>query len=233
MCPVFAAISDQPLFQIAVVTDESVIIIDKVEHNPMSTNGHPAWSALYNLRDDTLTALNPASNSFCAGGTWLGNGTLLNVGGNPVVADKTGAADFGDVNGLQAVRMYNPCRDVGCASDIVEYPARIRLASARWYNSVVRLEDGSAMIIGGSTKGGWMNNQSMNRTTYIPKASPDLSLQLRITPRLSTSPQRISTTSMAVQFPLSFLPILLIPTCSPLRFSCLMEPSLSLPIVML
>ena len=144
--------------QLAVVSDKHALIIDKVEHNPLTVGGHPAWGALYDLDANTVRPLNLLSNSFCAGGSWLSNGTLLNVGGNPVVVDKTGAADFGDVNGLQSVRMFNPCDDGQC--DVLEDPDHVRMASPRWYNSVTRLDDGSAMIIGGSFRGGWMNNKT-------------------------------------------------------------------------
>lgn len=148
--------------QLAIVTDNHAIIIDKVEHNPDTINGHPAWATLYDLRTHERRPLNIRSNSFCAGGTWLSNGTLLNIGGNPVVEDRTGSADFGDLNGLQAIRMFNPCDDGKC--DVLEAPNKTRLASARWYNSAIRLDDGSVMIIGGSTKGGWMNNETTVRS---------------------------------------------------------------------
>ncbi|KDQ18009.1 hypothetical protein BOTBODRAFT_171700 [Botryobasidium botryosum FD-172 SS1] len=154
--------------QLAIVSETHAIIIDKVEHNPLTIDGHPAWAALYDLRTHQVRPLTMRSNSFCAGGTFLSNGTLASVGGNPVVVDKTGAADFGDVNGLQAVRLFDPCSDGNC--DMYENPHRIRLASPRWYNTVTRLEDGSAMIIGGSIKGGWINNGTTNNPTveYFP-----------------------------------------------------------------
>lgn len=147
--------------QLSVVSDHEVIIVDKVEHNPLTVNGHPAWGEIYDLRTLQSRPLDVQSNSFCAGGTWLSNGTLLNIGGNPVVVDKTGSADFGDVNGLQAIRMFNPCDGANC--DMMENPDRFRMASARWYNSATRLDDGSVMIIGGSIKGGWINNASTVR----------------------------------------------------------------------
>lgn len=150
--------------QLAMVTDAHAIIIDKVEHNLETINGRPAWATLYDLRTHERRPLNIRSNSFCAGGTWLSNGTLLNIGGNPVVESHTGAADFGDLNGLQAIRMFDPCDNGEC--DILEAPNKIRLASARWYNSATRLDDGSVMIIGGSTKGGWMNNQTTVRSVF-------------------------------------------------------------------
>ena len=162
--------------QLAIISDSHALIVDKVEHNPLIINGHPAWGALYNLRTHSVKPLSMQSNSFCAGGSFLGNGTMLNVGGNPVVEDFTGAADFGDVDGVQAVRLFHPCdtEDVdGC--DIFDDPSRIHLASPRWYATVVRIPDGNAMIIGGSTKGGWMNNATVNNPTieyYPPKPAP-------------------------------------------------------------
>ncbi|KAG8760725.1 hypothetical protein FRC14_002221 [Serendipita sp. 396] len=153
--------------QIAVVSATHAIIIDKVEHNPLTINGHPAWGALYDLRTNEARALDIHSNSFCAGGTFLSNGSLINVGGNPVVVDRTGAADFGDLNGLQGVRLFHPqlCDEGGAGCGIIEVPHRLRLASPRWYNTVVRIDDGSALILGGSTRGGWMNNATTNNPT--------------------------------------------------------------------
>ncbi|TDL27423.1 galactose oxidase [Rickenella mellea] len=159
--------------QIAVISTTHAIIIDKVEHNPLSINGHPAWGTLYNLNTHALKPLNIKSNSFCAGGTFLSNGTLINVGGNPVVSDHTSAADFGDVDGLQAIRIFHPCEGNDVSNcDMYENHARIRMASPRWYNTVLRISDGSAMIIGGSKKGGWINNATTNNPTveyYPPK----------------------------------------------------------------
>lgn len=152
--------------QVSIISETHAIIMDKVEHNPLTIDGHPAWGALYNLNSHALQPLHVLSNSFCAGGTFLSNGTLINVGGNPVVVDKTGAADFGDVNGLQAVRIFEPCNMENTKTcDIYEDPPRIRMASSRWYNTVLRISDGSAMIIGGSIKGGWMNNATTNNPT--------------------------------------------------------------------
>lgn len=152
--------------QLAVISDTHAIIIDKVEHNPLSVSGHPAWAALYNLKTHSVKPLNMESNSFCAGGTFLSNGTLINVGGNPVVKDHTSAADFGDLDGLQAIRIFEPCDFENVDEcDMYENHARVRMASPRWYNTVLRISDGSALIIGGSLKGGWINNASVNNPT--------------------------------------------------------------------
>ncbi|CAL1705108.1 unnamed protein product [Somion occarium] len=167
--------------QLSVISETHAIIVDKVEHNLLTISGHPAWAALYNLKTHALKPLNMQSNSFCAGGTFLGNGTLINVGGNPVVDDITNAADFGDVDGLQAIRIFEPCdsEDVDNC-DMYENHSRIRMASPRWYNTVLRISDGSAMIIGGSKKGGWINNQTTNNPTieYFPPKFGGLPIQL-------------------------------------------------------
>ena len=160
--------------QLAVISPTHALIIDKVEHNPIAIDGHPAWGALYNLDTQAVMPLNIQSNSFCAGGTFLSNGTLINVGGNPVIESFTSPADFGHLDGLQAVRLFHPCTapDVSRCR-MYENHARIRMASPRWYNTVVRLPDGSAMIIGGSKKGGWINNATVNNPTleYWPPKS--------------------------------------------------------------
>lgn len=157
--------------QLAVISETHAIIVDKVEHNPLTIDGHPAWAALYNLNTHSVKPLRMQSNSFCAGGTFLGNGTLINVGGNPVVEDHTSAADFGDVDGLQAVRIFEPCDSDDVEScEVIENHSRLRMASPRWYNTVLRISDGSAMIVGGSKKGGWINNATTNNPTieYFP-----------------------------------------------------------------
>ncbi|KAI8989724.1 copper radical oxidase [Trametes punicea] len=157
--------------QLAIISETHALVVDKVEHNPLTVSGHPAWASLYNLRTHALKPLSVQSNSFCAGGTFLSNGTLVNVGGNPVVEDHTAAADFGDVDGLQAIRIFEPCdSDSVDECRIYENHDRIRMASPRWYNTVLRISDGSAMIIGGSLKGGWINNSTTNNPTieYFP-----------------------------------------------------------------
>lgn len=157
--------------QLAIISETHALVVDKVEHNPLTVSGHPAWAALYNLKTHALKPLSMQSNSFCAGGTFLSNGTMVNVGGNPVVEDRTASADFGDVDGLQAVRILEPCESDNVADcRMYENHDEIRMASPRWYNTVLRISDGSAMIIGGSLKGGWINNSTTNNPTieYFP-----------------------------------------------------------------
>ncbi|KAF8210896.1 glyoxal oxidase N-terminus-domain-containing protein [Mycena galopus ATCC 62051] len=142
--------------QLAVVSETKAIIYDKVEHNALTVNGHVAWAVELDLNTHQVRALNPLSNSWCATGSFIGNGTLVNSGGNPIVI--TGA------NGLQGLRLFTPCTDGTC--DVYENPTRIRLSSPRWYPSSVRIEDGSMIVFGGSVAGGFINGAGINNPSY-------------------------------------------------------------------
>ncbi|KAL0071197.1 hypothetical protein AAF712_001762 [Marasmius tenuissimus] len=142
--------------QLAVVSETTVIIFDKVENNPLKVNGHAAWASEFNLETKQVRPLNPLSNTWCATGSFLGNGTFISSGGNPMVGSGS--------NGLQGLRMFNPCTNGAC--DVYENPTRIRLTSKRWYPSSVRIEDGSVIIWGGSTSGGFINGASVNNPSY-------------------------------------------------------------------
>uniref|UniRef100_A0A0W0F0Z7 Copper radical oxidase n=1 Tax=Moniliophthora roreri TaxID=221103 RepID=A0A0W0F0Z7_MONRR len=145
--------------QLAVVSETTVIIFDKVERNPMTVNGHVAWASEFNLETKTARPLNPISNTWCATGSFLGNGTFISSGGNPLrTARRIGT------NGLQGLRLFNPCTNGAC--DLYENPSRIRLTSNRWYPSSVRIEDGSVIIWGGSTSGGFINGAGINNPSY-------------------------------------------------------------------
>ncbi|OAV91527.1 hypothetical protein PTTG_04077 [Puccinia triticina 1-1 BBBD Race 1] len=154
--------------QITVVSDKSMFCVcEQVEHNPLRINGHRAWAALYNFETDAVTPLDLKSNSFCAGGSFLGNGTLINFGGNPVGQDRLQTGNFGPTNGLQSIRFYTPCDDGKCTID--EYDS-IKLASARWYATAARLPDGTIMIVGGSKTATFRNSAKISNPTieYFP-----------------------------------------------------------------
>ncbi|KAK4056265.1 hypothetical protein OIO90_002708 [Microbotryomycetes sp. JL221] len=144
--------------QIAVVGDNEVIIFDKSEQNPLQVNGHAAWGAIYYISSASLRALDLKTNSFCAGGGWISNGTLVSVGGNPREDGNPGQAG----NGLQALRIFAPCGGGSC--QVREWPGRVRLTSNS--ASTVRLQDGSLLILGGMTAGGYNNNPALNTNLF-------------------------------------------------------------------
>ncbi|KAF8595713.1 hypothetical protein BDV93DRAFT_528472 [Ceratobasidium sp. AG-I] len=148
--------------QMTVVGPDTVLIIDKLEPNPLKDDeGKPAWAAVYSLKSNTPRPIKLITNSFCAGGGWLSNGTMVNIGGNPLVEVSGAAAQ----NGLQGIRHFNPCAE-NEKCGMYEEPQRIRLASARWYPSGARLSDGSLLVFGGAFGGGWTNFKELNNPTY-------------------------------------------------------------------
>ncbi|GAA5961605.1 hypothetical protein JCM3765_002645 [Sporobolomyces pararoseus] len=152
--------------QVVLVDDDNIVIFDKAEDNPLQVSGHSAWGAVYSISKSTVRALDLKTNSFCAGGGWLSNGTLVSVGGNPQQTYMNNAA--GD--GLAAVRLFTPCSNNKC--DVQEWPDRVRLTSARWYPTSTRLTDGSLIIVGGMVAGGYNNDVSTDNPTlefYPPK----------------------------------------------------------------
>ncbi|GAA5826301.1 hypothetical protein JCM5353_003783 [Sporobolomyces roseus] len=140
-----AGLSGVAAMQVSVVDDDHILIYDKAEDNKLQIHGHSAWGAIYEISTRKIRPLDLNTNSFCAGGGWLSNGTLVSVGGNPQQTQMNTAA--GD--GLAALRLFTPCSNNKC--DVGEWPERVRLTSPRWYASTSRLTDGSIIIVGGST----------------------------------------------------------------------------------
>ncbi|GAA5885151.1 hypothetical protein JCM6882_007251 [Rhodosporidiobolus microsporus] len=70
--------------QTTLVDDDHILIYDKAENNALKDkSGASAWGSLYTISTQKVRALNLKTNSFCAGGGWISNGTLVNLGGNP------------------------------------------------------------------------------------------------------------------------------------------------------
>ncbi|KAJ7206664.1 glyoxal oxidase N-terminus-domain-containing protein [Mycena pura] len=162
--------------QLMIVTETTALIFDKVEHNPLMTeNGEPAWTAELNLNTHVVRPLHALSNTWCATGGFLGNGTVLSTGGNPIVitgAERSPLAiqlelrnflNLGQ-NGLQALRFFTPCEDATC--DIWENSSLVHTTSNRWYPGSVRIEDGSIFIFGGSTVNTFANSATGGNPTY-------------------------------------------------------------------
>lgn len=87
---------------------------------------HPAWGTSYNLQTNVATPMSVTSNTFCAGGYSLANGSWAVFGGNQAVttsgtavADKvnnpSGANPYDDLDGGEAIRMITPCDDGSCS----------------------------------------------------------------------------------------------------------------------
>ncbi|KAL5507236.1 hypothetical protein ACEPAH_6692 [Sanghuangporus vaninii] len=160
-------VSAQQLF---LGTLKKVYIVDKVENNPTQVGGHPAWAAEYSIDDDTGRPMDAVTNSFCAGGNVLGNGTWVNAGGNQAVTwggltanSQNGGGPYDDPDGGQSLRLLDPCDDESC--DWVVHGDNA-MTTRRWYPTLETLEDGSMFIIGGDTFGGFVNSEAINNPTY-------------------------------------------------------------------
>lgn len=164
-------------------TKNKVYVLDKSENNPVKINGkfgtHPAWAVEYDLASNDYRTMDVYSNTFCAGGGVLGNGTWVVFGGNqPVTTDGIAVADGGaymNTDGGTAIRMINPCDDESCewiqgetSYDITAQNTGgyLQMTGRRWYPMVETLEDGSLIIIGGDKNGGYVNTAAQDNPTY-------------------------------------------------------------------
>lgn len=60
-----------------VVSPTLVVMFDRVSNDPLQINGHSAWGALWDLETSSVRALNVITNSFCASGALLSNGSMV------------------------------------------------------------------------------------------------------------------------------------------------------------
>jgi hypothetical protein len=60
-----------------VVSPNLILMFDRASNDPLMINGHSAWGALWNLETNTASALDVVSDSFCASGGFLSNGTMV------------------------------------------------------------------------------------------------------------------------------------------------------------
>ncbi|KAJ7594515.1 glyoxal oxidase [Mycena floridula] len=145
---------------------DKVYIVDKVENNPAQINGHPAWASEYTVSSNKARTMNAITNSFCAGGAVMGNGTWLNVGGNQAVTyggeaaeSQTGGGVYDDPDGRRT--LLTPCDDGSC-----DWFTAQDITTKRWYPTVETLADGTLMILGGCVNGGYVNSAGQDNPTY-------------------------------------------------------------------
>ncbi|KAI0037117.1 glyoxal oxidase precursor [Vararia minispora EC-137] len=128
-----------------VVSPTLILMFDRATNDTLQINNHSAWGALWNLESNAVTALNVLTNSFCASGALLSNGSMVSMGG-----DARGFAGNPAIQpGNQAIRIFEPCASpTGEGCTVFEDPENLHLARPRWYPSSIRIFDGSLMILG-------------------------------------------------------------------------------------
>ncbi|KXN90857.1 Galactose oxidase [Leucoagaricus sp. SymC.cos] len=181
--------------QIFLGTSDKVFFVDKVENNPTQIHGHPAWASVWGLEANTQRPMDAITNSFCAGGNVLGNGTWLNVGGNQAVTyggdaapSQTGGGPYDDPDGRNSI--LDPCDDGKC-----DWALSPHQSGQRWYPTLETLEDGTIIILGGCRWGGYVNDANQDNPTYEffpPRGEPITS-------------EILSTTLPANLYPLAWL----------------------------
>ncbi|KAF9302579.1 hypothetical protein BGZ74_005172 [Mortierella antarctica] len=161
---------------IALVTPTKMLIIDKAENNPAKLpSGKAAYNVEYDLNTNKFRVLDVQTNTFCSGGGFLPNGTLISAGG----AETRLTHSFTTETGFQSLRMWNPCDDESC--HWIESPAdrNWQMTGNRWYVSVTTMSTGELFILGGSNESLAINRYATNNPTWeiYPKGKPAVDYQ--------------------------------------------------------
>ncbi|KAJ7241370.1 glyoxal oxidase N-terminus-domain-containing protein [Mycena rebaudengoi] len=129
-----------------IVSPTLVVFFDLATNiNPLTINGKSAWGALFNMQTNTATPLEVVSDTFCASGSLLSNGSMVSVGGNLPFAPGV------STDGRMGLRLFEPCSAVdGAGCTLFDSPPVFHLAESRWYPSTLRIFDGSLMVVGGT-----------------------------------------------------------------------------------
>lgn len=152
---------------LGLVDNNTAFVLDKVEGNPTKLpSGKPVWGSLIDLTDGSARAVDVNTNTFCAAGATMPNGTWIVVGGNQAVqwggAALAGNANpYQDKDGRKSIRFL----DIQGVSDKQlnwDDDGHIEINSPRWYPTVETLASGEAVIVGGATSGGYINRNTPN-----------------------------------------------------------------------
>ncbi|KAF8121523.1 putative copper radical oxidase [Boletus edulis] len=158
---------------------EKVYILDKAEGNAAQINSHPAWGAVWDFNTHQTQLMDVYTNTFCASGMHLPNGSYVTFGGNGAIGpggnigsvkNKAGSgaydATYEDYDGTKSIRILNPCTDADdFASSQCQWFDNVTILSMqkqRWYSAAEALGDGTVAIIGGFVNGGYVNRNTPN-----------------------------------------------------------------------
>lgn len=159
--------------------DQKVYILDKVEGNPSTINGHPAWGVEWDIASSTATLMDVETNTFCASGMHFPNGSWATFGGNGAIGPGGGIGNvpapgggvglfdstYQDWDGRRAIRILNPCASGTAGTPQCQWfdnTTYVGMQKARWYSSAEALADGSIVLVGGFVNGGYINRNTPN-----------------------------------------------------------------------
>ncbi|GAC98628.1 hypothetical protein PHSY_006222 [Pseudozyma hubeiensis SY62] len=156
---------------LGVMDEDNVFILDKAENNTARLNdGSHVWGSFYKLSDNSVTGAKVQTNTFCASGATLGNGSWLVAGGNQAVgyggaAQAQNLNPYSDYDGTRAIRLLEPGSQTWIDSPSTTVAQVNMLQSTRWYPGIEVLEDGSVIVIGGANSGGYINRNTPTTDT--------------------------------------------------------------------
>lgn len=149
----------------ALLPNGKVVFLDKVENYTELnlSSGYFAYSSEYDPETNEIVPLAYKTNAFCAGGSFMANGTLLSVGGNapllwldPTVED-----------GFRGIRyLTRSSSDASLDGEAWQEKADVKLDTARWYPSVQTMPDGTLFVASGSLDGDDVATTSNTNPTY-------------------------------------------------------------------
>ncbi|KAF9467902.1 copper radical oxidase [Collybia nuda] len=150
-----------------VVSPTLAILFDRVQNDPLQIKGHGAWGVLWDFETNKATPLDLRSDTFCASGGHLSNGSMISVGGQDVESPYTEP----DTDGRMTIRVFEPCTNPsGTGCTVFEDPNTLHLATTRWYPSSLRIFDGSLMVVGGMHElQPFYNVDPVNSFEFFPK----------------------------------------------------------------
>ncbi len=161
--------------------NEKVYILDKSEANEVKFGNYPAMGSVYDIATRKSTPMGVTTNVFCASGMHLPNGSFATFGGNGAIGPGGNIGDvtppdnpftatfdttFGDYDGTTAIRILSPCTDADDFSSPncqwFDNASLLRMQKQRWYSAAEPMGDGTIVIIGGYTNGGYINRNYPN-----------------------------------------------------------------------
>jgi hypothetical protein len=139
------------------------------------------------------------TNAFCAAGMHLPNASYAMFGGNTAVGPgglnsdngSTTAYDpmYQDYDGSRAIRIITPCDGDVSSPPCAWYdaPNGLQMIKRRWYPAAEALANGTVVLIGGFTAGGYINRYTPNIDPVYEGGAAEPTYELF--PPTSQSPQ--------------------------------------------
>lgn len=156
---------------LGVIDEDNVFILDKAENNSARlSDGRHVWGSFYKLSDNSVTGTAVQTNTFCASGATLGNGSWVVAGGNQAVgyggaAQAQNLNPYSDFDGTKALRLLEPGSMSWIDNPSTTTSQVNMLQMSRWYPGIEVLEDGSVIFIGGAMSGGYINRNTPTTDT--------------------------------------------------------------------